>query len=384
LGNQIPPIDSTTGQLMTWDAWRKYIAQFTTQIRQSLPNTELVENTIWFAGPQGVRDADPSIQQQIKTATNLNLERGIASDSGLTGGTGVWSVYEFFNYIDRVHAAGPGVTLEEYNVDPVAQQYGLASYFMVSNGNDRIGDMTITPDKWWAGYSVELGAPLGPRTYANGVFQRNFSNGIVLLGEPGLATQTINLPGTYSTIDGASVSSVTLSSRQGIILIGSPAPAPPPPPPVVNTPFSIVRYISDLTPGYVFQSWGTPQKDLSILDLPITLKGTQYAKGWGVHAYSELHYALWGNCTTFTATVGVDDEVPAGLGSLAFQVFGDGVKLYDSGTLQSGSTPGQVSVDLTGRQTLSLIVTNGIYQAPAWAVPVDHADWANAKVGCIH
>jgi hypothetical protein len=108
----------------------------------------------------------------------------------------------------------------------------------------------------------------------------------------------------------------------------------------------------------------------------------QYAKGFGVHAYSELHYALYGNCTNFTATVGVDDEVPAGIGSLTFQVWADGNLLYQSGALTSGSPAGQVNVKLTGYQTLGLVVTNGTYMAPSWAVPDDHADWANAIIGC--
>ncbi|HEX4277445.1 MAG TPA: NPCBM/NEW2 domain-containing protein [Bryobacteraceae bacterium] len=381
--NPVAPIDSATGQPMTWDAWRAYIGNFTAQIRQSFPNTELVENTIWYAGPQGIGDSDPSIQRQIKSATNLNLERGIASDPGLTGGTGEWSVYSYFNYIDRVHGLGTNVTLEEYEVDSVSRQYGLAGYFMVSNGSDRIGDATTSPVNWWPGYSVELGTPRGPRTYTSGVFERIFTNGIVLLGEPGLAAQTISLPGTFTTVDGASVSSVTISGSRGLILVGATAtPAAPAFVAPVPPPFSIVRYISDLTPGYMFQSWGTPQKDLSITDLPLTLSATTYAKGLGVHAYSELHYALWGNCTSFAATVGVDDDVPTGLGSLAFQVWADGIKVYDSGMLQSGSPAGHVNVDLTGRQTLGLVVTNGIYQAPSWAVPVDHADWANATIGC--
>jgi hypothetical protein len=220
-GNLAAPIDFNTGEPMTWAAWRSYIAQFTTQIRQSFPNNELIENAVWSAGPAGAGEADPSIQQQIQSANNINLERGIATDPGLTGGTGEFSVYALFNYVDRVHALGVDVTYEQYQVDATQQQYGLAGYFMTSNGNDRIGDMTTTPDNWWAGYSVDLGAPLGPRTYTNGVFKRNFANGIVLLGEPGLGTQTIDLPGAYTTIDGDSVTSVTLSGSQGIILVGT-------------------------------------------------------------------------------------------------------------------------------------------------------------------
>lgn len=389
-GNPAPPLDDNTGQPMTGAAWRSYFAQFTTAIRQAFPNLDLMENSIWYANTDqnspdgGPRDADDSIRQQIKSATNINIERGVASDAGLTGGTGEWSVYALFNYIDRVHALGTSVTMQEYGDDgfgnPVDREYGLASYFMISNGSDRIGDGVTTPDNWFSGYSVELGGPRAERTYSNGVFKRLFSNGIVLLGEPGLQTQTVTLPpGTYTKLDGTQVSSsVTLSGRQGMILQGP-------------TPYTINRYISDLTPQYAWQSWGTWQKDTSINGTPITLNTVQYSKGVGTHAYSELDYALWQNCTSFSATVGVDNEIPAGLpspdGQIEFQVFGDNTKLYDSadrGTqfLIAWGPIGQVNVDLTGYQTLKLIVTNGITQAQAWQVPDDHADWANAIVGC--
>ena len=224
-GSQVAPIDSNTGQLMTYDTWRYYVAIFTQQIRAAFPSARIYENSIWFAGPAGVQDADPYIQQQIATATVINLERGIASDSGLTGGTGFWSVYSFFNYIDRVHAAGKSVNFQEYTLDATGQQYGLASYFMISNGADSLGDNSTTPNNWFNGYSVDLGPALGPRTYNNGVFQRNFAGGIALLGEPGMATQTVPLPGWFQTLDGSWVNSVSLSAYQGIVLRANNPPA---------------------------------------------------------------------------------------------------------------------------------------------------------------
>lgn len=216
-GNLVTPIDSNTGQTMTYDAWRSYIATFVQQARAAMPNLQLMENTIWYAGPPGVLDADPYIQQQIATSNTIVLERGI-NDPGLTGGTGTFSLYAFFAYVDLVHSLSPGVSLQQYTLTPAQQEYGLAGYFLISNGSDSIGDSSTTPDDWFSGYSVNLGTPLGPRTYTNGVFQRNFTNGMVLLGEPGLATQNISLGGTYTTLDGTQVTSVSLSGSQGYVL----------------------------------------------------------------------------------------------------------------------------------------------------------------------
>lgn len=219
--NQVAPIDSNTGQPMTYDAWRYYIAQFTSQIRAALPYANILENVIWYAGPAPTYDQDPYIQQQLKSATQVNLERGVASDPGLTGGTGFWSVYSFFSYVDRVHALGKGVNFEQYQLDSAGQEYGLASYFMISNGTDSLGDARTNPTNWFSGYSVDLGPALGPRTYNNGVYQRNFTRGIVLMGEPGLSPQTITLPGSFQRLSGSWVNSVSLSGSQGIILQGT-------------------------------------------------------------------------------------------------------------------------------------------------------------------
>jgi hypothetical protein len=220
-GKQIAPIDSATGRPMSWDAWRNYIASFTEEIRRAFPKSEIVENPIWFAGPQPARDRDPAIQRQIRTADNINIERGIASDQGLTGGNGQWSIHALFDYVDRVHALGPGVTLQEYDLDNRGRQYALAGYFLISNGKDRIGDGNTNPDDWWAGYSVELGAPLGSRSYKNGVYSRAFSRGMVFLGEPDLTYQTIRLPSPLRTLDGSSITSITIAGRQGIVLFNT-------------------------------------------------------------------------------------------------------------------------------------------------------------------
>jgi putative glycosyl hydrolase-like family 15 (GHL15) protein len=217
-GKQIPPIDSRTGQSMSWDEWRKYVADFVQQIHEAVPGAEITHNSIWFAGPAGVRDRDPAIERQIKSADHIIVERGIASDPGLTGGNGEWSLQALLAYIDRVHALGRGVTLEEYKIDDSSREYALAGYFLISSGNDLYSDSNGTPDNWWIGYDVDLGTPVGPRTYHDGVFQRKFSCGMVLLGEPGLHAKTVTLEAPFSTLDGRSVRSVELSSRVGAVL----------------------------------------------------------------------------------------------------------------------------------------------------------------------
>lgn len=106
----------------------------------------------------------------------------------------------------------------------------------------------------------------------------------------------------------------------------------------------------------------------------ITLDNTTYATGLGVHANSKVTVALAAGYTTFLADVGVDDEV-GDMGSVVFQVVVDGAAVFDSGAM-TGATPKEtVSVDVKGKQTLELVVTDAD-DGNAY----DHADWANARL----
>ncbi|ABF44105.1 Glycosyl hydrolase family 98, carbohydrate binding module (plasmid) [Deinococcus geothermalis DSM 11300] len=109
---------------------------------------------------------------------------------------------------------------------------------------------------------------------------------------------------------------------------------------------------------------------------PLTIGGTTYRKGLGVHAASELVYDLGGNCSTFTAEVGVDDEV-GDRGSVVFQVFADGTELFNSG-VRTGKDPAlAVNQSVAGKKQLKLVVSG-----TADGISYDHADWANAKISC--
>jgi NPCBM/NEW2 domain len=108
----------------------------------------------------------------------------------------------------------------------------------------------------------------------------------------------------------------------------------------------------------------------------LTIRGAQFAKGLGVHASSEVVYKLGGQCSAFMAEIGLDDEIAPG-GSVVFQVWNSGLKIYDSGVM-TGSMPRKtINVDISGTDTLRLVVTNG-----GDDINSDHADWAAPQVVC--
>jgi glucose/arabinose dehydrogenase len=153
--------------------------------------------------------------------------------------------------------------------------------------------------------------------------------------------------------------------------------APPPPPPADGESF-----LSDATPLSAVNGYGPWEKDRSNNNQvagdgnPLTLAGVTYAKGLGVHAESALRYSLGGRCSRLTAKVGVDDEVWSN-GSVTFEVWGDGTKLYDSGRMTGTSPTATVDVALTGRSELRLVVTGA-----GDGIAYDHGDWADARLTC--
>ncbi|MFE5661519.1 NPCBM/NEW2 domain-containing protein [Streptomyces sp. NPDC056517] len=149
-----------------------------------------------------------------------------------------------------------------------------------------------------------------------------------------------------------------------------------PPPPTGDA------WASDLVWLRSTNGWGPPERDRSNGESgaadgrTLTLAGTAYEKGIGAHADSDIEVYLGGRCTTFTADVGIDDEIN-GYGDVAFSVEADGKVLWTSPRLTGASATLPVNVDVTGARHVRLRITdtNGSKSG-------DHADWAAARFGC--
>jgi hypothetical protein len=114
-------------------------------------------------------------------------------------------------------------------------RYGLASCLM-DNGYFAYNDTTTSSGKYtgvpqFDEYNVDLGAATSsPSTsaYQNGVYRRDFEKGIVLVNPKGNGGRTVTLGGSFKKFsgtqdpgvnNGATVTSVTLKDRDGIILL---------------------------------------------------------------------------------------------------------------------------------------------------------------------
>jgi alpha-galactosidase len=108
----------------------------------------------------------------------------------------------------------------------------------------------------------------------------------------------------------------------------------------------------------------------------ITIEGRTYAKGLGTNAPAAITYYLGGECTRFTTDVGLDDEKGAA-GTATFEVWVDGEKVADSGTMTQTSSAQTFSEDVTGARLLRLVVTDA-----GDGTNSDHADWAGPQLTC--
>jgi alpha-galactosidase len=141
-------------------------------------------------------------------------------------------------------------------------------------------------------------------------------------------------------------------------------------------------FLSDVPWTYAVSGFGPIELDTSNGEeaagdgVTLRLRGAAYDKGIGTHAPSLIRYRLERACRRFTADVGIDDET-SGRGSVQFEVWADGVRLFESGTMTGTSPPKRVDVNLTGRREMRLFV--GI---AGDAYGLDHADWANALLTC--
>lgn len=231
----------------------------------------------------------------------------------------------------------------------------------------------------WTSTNVVVGADKGGRFR---LFRRTFPAGQVVLGANERNTtsassnyfvlvlpatqapvqmtwkvaRAINLGGETTEIDGVRF----LGHRQAEADGSSPANSHQPGP-----------WLSDLNWIRGTTGHGEIRRNRSVDGKPLTIDGKVYAKGLGVHANSELVYALDGHYSGFTAVVGVDDEVDP-IADLSFQVWLDNQKVWESGAMQKGMAK-PVALPLAGRKELRLVVdSNG---PSDW----DHADWANAQ-----
>ena len=214
--------DPRTGSTMTEAGWQKYMADFMVALRAALPGAEIVHDVLYAKG-----DTRSDIGREFAAASAVAVENPSIAN---------WSA--FAGWVERREANGTGVVLDTYADAPAARLYGLAIALVLDTGSVSLGnDAWTARDRYWTGYDVNLGAPLGPRTSWQDVVWRDFADGAALVNPPGNPTRTVNLGAGFADLDGVAATQLTLPPGTGAVLKRVPVPAPTPTPvPPVATP----------------------------------------------------------------------------------------------------------------------------------------------------
>ncbi len=134
--------------------------------------------------------------------------------------------------------------------------------------------------------------------------------------------------------------------------------------------------IADLDLSYIRQGWGSPKRDRSVTDTPLSINGRSFDHGLGTHAVSTFKIRLYGKAETFHAFCGVDDNAKSPRASIVFHVVGDGKELWKSPKLTWKQDAVEATVSLKGVHILTLFIDDA-----GDGVDYDHGDWADATIG---
>jgi hypothetical protein len=135
-------------------------------------------------------------------------------------------------------------------------------------------------------------------------------------------------------------------------------------------------YLKPITSHRVSQEWGEPKQWRSVTGAKVIAGGVPYENVFGVHARSEVSFLLNKEFSTFSTKVGLPDYLAnerSGsrvVGSVVFEILGDGKSLWKSKVMRRGELPVYTEVGISNISELKLIVTDA-----GDGNILDHACW---------
>jgi alpha-galactosidase len=117
-------------------------------------------------------------------------------------------------------------------------------------------------------------------------------------------------------------------------------------------------YLDTLTWLSATNGYGPVLTDENYYGGPLTIHGVTYAHGLWTNSPADLTYYLGGNCTAFTADLGLDGS-DAGQGSVDYKIYADGTQVFDSGVVTNSTPTVHASADVAGAHILEIVVAEG-------------------------
>ncbi|MGI8968334.1 MAG: putative glycoside hydrolase [Chloroflexota bacterium] len=143
--------------------------------------------------------------------------------------------------------------------------WNMANYLLLKGPHTWLewrGSTEVFGDNYWQpeyGAADKIGAPMGDMYASQGVYMRQFTNGLAVVNPSDGSTATISLPAGYTNLYGNPVANYTLPVHSGMVLLGNASgPTSTPQPTATQTPQSTVT--STPAPTNTPAPWATATK----------------------------------------------------------------------------------------------------------------------------
>jgi hypothetical protein len=218
------PVDPRTGQVWTASDWVKATAALAGGVQAAL-GVPVIGN--------GLRDGRNYFDNSTNALITIGGLDGAMAEAWLRGATSPITTYPketvWKQNVDAIIDAGTlgasFMAVTKLWTDGTQAQkdawyeFAVASFMLANDGKGYLS-FSYTPGDATVDYPLAhlyFGPPAGPYAKVDGVYQRSFMRGRVLVN-PTPSTFTIALGGTYHTLDGTPVTSVTLGPDSAELL----------------------------------------------------------------------------------------------------------------------------------------------------------------------
>jgi len=204
----------------TYAAWQAAEYGFITQAASSAHARGLL-----IVGNIGGSSVLPTLWQQWTAPMDGSEEESWTDDgSGLANWLKLWS--KNLAHIAWSEANGKYALLHSWNQTQAGNAFGLASMLLVANGRASYStsDANYTSgETWYPEYTTaqQLGAPAAAyQQLPNGVYERVFTNGIVLVNASTNSLWGVAVGGSYSGSGYSNTGTVSIGPASGLIMTG--------------------------------------------------------------------------------------------------------------------------------------------------------------------
>jgi alpha-galactosidase len=244
-------------------------------------------------------------------------------------------------------------TGSQFDVAQPGQAFPVDATF-VSDGSERLADVSLSlsgPSGWSTGSPISIGK-LSPGTEADGTWE--------VTVPPGTAagTYTLTVTANYDWGAGRSASDTADTTVQVAV--------PPTGSPTLD---GLPLLSSELDFGHI----GINE---NYYGGPLSIHGVVYSHGLWVNSVATLYYYLGGNCSNFSASLGLDDS-DKGTGAVVYEIYADGTQVYNSGVVTNTTPTVNASVNVSGAQVLELYVGEG-----NGTINYGNADFGDPQLTC--